>query len=145
MDLDFARVINLRCREDRKKTISRMLRSLEIEFEIFPAVNGTDLLAKGGRQYKERGQTVRHYKMVFNYEGERVVMDFKPGRLAEAGYVNHWRRLGNMLSHKRCVEMSLDNGEEHALIFEDDARLHPSLTPEFAKGVISSLLRSVRR
>jgi glycosyl transferase family 25 len=96
-------VINLESAVDRREAMAQQLRTLDIPFEIFPAVDGRKM---SELQLKEQ------------YNGDKAVREREKMTGAE---------IGCALSHLGIYRKMVDENIPHALILEDDAELSPDL------------------
>lgn len=102
-------VISLQTQTERRKRITKMLQDFGAEFEIFDAVNGRDMSPEDQRLCDSRDENLIIMK------GNRKLIVQDKFNAPEAGCA---------LSHLKCYQRIIENGDEAAVILEDDVILH---------------------
>lgn len=91
-------VINLECAKDRKVYIKALCESLKLDFDIIEAVDGASLSESEIKEVSDESLSLK-----------KLGRSLKKGEIACA------------LSHKKCLEMILEQDLNEAVILEDDA------------------------
>ncbi len=78
-------------------------------------------------------------------EGKREHVPFRPGKLAKAGFVDPWGRLGNQRSHLSIAESALRKGLSTVMVLEDDAFLVEGWTGCQAMSCICSAIADLNK
>ena len=103
-------VISLKKSVERRASISSILSSQGVDFEIFDATYGKEMTPE---------------EQALFHSGSDPVLNMKAGRSVSIGGALSPAEKGCALSHLRLYQHILDQGLEHAVIMEDDVQPHP--------------------
>ena len=94
-------VINLDRGQERLSSVSNLLKMLELDFTRVPAVNGRELLLRGGRA---RCKSKFVWRLTYTEGKDRVTHLVRPGKLASCGAVDFWAQHGRARSHFNALK-----------------------------------------
>lgn len=114
-------VINLDRGQERLSSVSNLLKMLELDFTRVPAVNGRELLLRGGRA---RCKSKFVWRLTYTEGKDRVTHLVRPGKLASCGAVDFWAQHGRARSHFNALKsLVAQSSHRYTLVLEDDVVL----------------------